>query len=104
VRGKVWDVMVDIRKDSQTFKRWIGLELSDMNCKMVFIPPGFAHGFIVLSAEAHLLYKCTEEYDPLLESGIRWNDPDINIQWPVSDVILSDKDKSLPFLKDLVDL
>ena len=101
IRGNVWDVMVDLRKDSPTYKRWVGIELSDQNNRMIFIPPGFAHGFIALSEDAHLLYKCTEEYDPLLDAGIRWNDPDIGVRWPVTEPIVSDKDKLLPFLREL---
>jgi dTDP-4-dehydrorhamnose 3,5-epimerase len=101
IRGNVWDVMVDLRKDSPTYKRWVGIELSDQNNRMIFIPPGFAHGFVALSEDAHLLYKCTEEYDPVLDGGIRWNDPDIGVRWPVQEPIVSDKDKSLPFLREL---
>jgi dTDP-4-dehydrorhamnose 3,5-epimerase len=101
IRGNVWDVMVDLRKDSPTYKRWVGIELSDQNNRMIFIPPGFAHGFVALSDDAHLLYKCTEEYDPVLDGGIRWNDPDIGVRWPVQEPIVSDKDKSLPFLREL---
>jgi dTDP-4-dehydrorhamnose 3,5-epimerase len=93
--------MVDLRKDSPTYKRWVGIELSDQNNRMIFIPPGFAHGFVALSEDAHLLYKCTEEYDPVLDGGVRWNDPDIGVRWPVQEPIVSDKDKSLPFLREL---
>jgi dTDP-4-dehydrorhamnose 3,5-epimerase len=97
----VWDVMVDIRKDSATYKRWLSMEVSYENNRMLFIPPGFAHGFVALSEEVHLLYKCTEEFDPVLDAGIRWDDPDIGVNWPVQDPIVSDKDKSLPFLREL---
>jgi dTDP-4-dehydrorhamnose 3,5-epimerase len=102
IHGTVWDVMVDLRLNSPTYKRWLGIELSDQNNKMVFIPPGFAHGFAALSDETHLIYKCTEEYDPQLDAGIRWNDPDLQIQWPVPEPIISPKDASLPFLHGLV--
>jgi dTDP-4-dehydrorhamnose 3,5-epimerase len=101
IQGSVWDVMVDLRKDSPTYKRWLGMEISEENNRMLFIPPGFAHGFVTLSEVAHLLYKCTEEYDPVLDAGVRWNDPDIGVKWPVRDPIVSDKDKSLPFLREL---
>jgi dTDP-4-dehydrorhamnose 3,5-epimerase len=101
IQGNVWDVMVDLRKNSPTYKRWLGIEVSEENNRMLFIPPGFAHGFVALSEEAHLLYKCTEEYDPVLDAGIRWNDPEIGVEWPVQDPIISDKDKSLPFLREL---
>jgi len=101
IQGKVWDVVVDLRKGSPTYLRWLGIEISEENNRMLFIPPGFAHGFVALSESAHLLYKCTEEYDPVLDAGIRWNDPDVGVKWPVRNPIVSDKDKSLPFLREL---
>ncbi len=104
IRGKVWDVAVDIRKGSPTYKRWIGVELSDENNHMVFIPPGFAHGFVTLTDDVHLLYKCTEEYDAALDAGIRWDDPDIGVVWPVRDPVVSGKDRVLPYLRELADL
>ena len=67
---------------------------------MLFIPPGFAHGFAALTDDAHLVYKCTDEYDPALDAGIRWNDPDIGVNWPIDNPIVSDKDMALPYLKD----
>ncbi len=100
LKGKVWDVAVDIRKDSPTFLKWVGVDLSEDNHFMFFIPPGFAHGFAVLSEEAYFIYKCTAEYSPGLERGIRWDDPDINIDWPVKKPVISERDKSLPFLKN----
>lgn len=100
IKGKIWDVAVDIRKNSPTFKKWIGVELSEENHQMFYIPAGFAHGFIALSDEVHLMYKCTEEWDGKLDKGIRWNDPEIGVQWPVKSPIVSDKDKILPLLKD----
>jgi dTDP-4-dehydrorhamnose 3,5-epimerase len=102
LRGAAWDVAVDLRKDSPTFKKWLGLELSEENNRMLFIPPGFAHGFAALTDDVHLLYKCTEEYDPALDTGIRWNDPELAINWPVSDPVISEKDKILPLLKDAI--
>ncbi|MBN2040876.1 MAG: dTDP-4-dehydrorhamnose 3,5-epimerase [Spirochaetes bacterium] len=100
VRGAAWDVAVDIRKNSPNFLKWMSIELSEDNKKMFYIPPGFAHGFLALTHEVHLLYKCTEGYDSSLDAGIRWNDPDIGVEWPVKNPIVSEKDKVLPFIKD----
>ena len=101
IKGRVWDVAVDIRRESPTFLKWVAAELNDQNHFMLYIPPGFAHGFISLSDDVYLLYKCTNEYVPQADAGIRWNDPKIAIPWPVSNPIVSDKDASLPFLKDI---
>jgi len=95
ITGKIWDVAVDIRKESKTYLKWVGAELSDKNHHMLFIPPGFAHGFSVLSDKVHLLYKCTEEFDSSLERGIRWDDPQINIDWKIGNPIVSQRDRSL---------
>ena len=100
LKGRIFDAVVDIRKGSPAFGNWVGVELSEENSLMLYVPPGFAHGFIVLSDTADVLYKCTEEYVPDSDRGIVWNDPDVHIQWPVSEPILSDKDKRHPFLKD----
>lgn len=100
LKGSIFDVVVDIRNGSPTYGRWLGVELSEENHLAVYIPPGFAHGFAVLSPEAQMNYKLTEEYDPTLERGIVWNDPAINIQWPVQNPILSERDKKSPLLKD----
>ncbi len=100
VGGKAWDVAVDIRKSSPNYLKWVGVELSDQNHNLFFIPPGFAHGFVVLSEEIHFLYKCTTQYSPEHERGISWDDPQINIQWPVEDPTVSERDKQLPLLKD----
>ncbi len=100
-KGVIWDVGVDLRKGSPTFGKWLGVELSEKNFYMLYIPAGFAHGFCVLSDEAEVLYKCTEEYDSKLDAGIRWDDPDINIKWPIKNPMLSDKDANLPLLKDV---
>ena len=96
--GSVFDVAVDIRKGSPTFAQWIGEELSAENKKSLYIPPGFAHGFYVLSDTAEFSYKCSAFYSPQSEAGLIWNDPTINIEWPLnsSNVILSDKDIKLP--------
>ena len=101
VRGKIYDVAVDIRKNSPTYKKWIKVELSEDNKQMIYIPVGFAHGFVVLSEEAELIYKATNEYAPDLDGGIRWNDSDINVDWGIDFIpIISDKDASLPAFKD----
>ncbi|MCW1929985.1 MAG: dTDP-4-dehydrorhamnose 3,5-epimerase [Candidatus Kerfeldbacteria bacterium] len=96
-KGRLWDVAVDMRKNSPTFKQWFGLELSAENKKMLFIPAGFAHGFYSLE-DCELIYKCSNVYHPEVDSGIRWNDPEIAIQWPLlpgSTPTLSDKDTQL---------
>ena len=96
LKGGVWDVAVDIRKESPTFLKWVAADLNDQNHAMLYIPPGFAHGFVALTEAVHLLYKCTNEYDTQADRGIRWNDPDISITWPVDNPIVSDKDRNLP--------
>ena len=101
VRGEVYDVAVDIRKDSSTFGHWEGVILSEENKKQFWVPPGFAHGFVVLSDVADFEYKCTDYYDPSDEGSILWSDPDLGIKWPVSNPILSDKDKNADKLVDL---
>ena len=98
-KGQIFDVAVDIREGSTTYGEWVGATLSADNHRMLYIPPGFAHGFCVLSEEADVVYKVTEEYAPELDRGIIWNDPDIGIQWPITEPILSPKDARLPFLK-----
>jgi dTDP-4-dehydrorhamnose 3,5-epimerase len=98
-RGRVWDVAADIRKGSPTFGRWYGVELSDENKRQLWVPPGFAHGFYVLSDVADFLYKCTAFYDPAGDRGIRWNDPTLGIRWPLDgEPKLSDKDARAPLL------
>ena len=101
VQGAVFDVAVDIRRASPSFGRWISAELNAENRLMLYVPPGFAHGFMVLSEMAEIQYKCTREYSPQDERGIIWSDPDIGIPWPLSDPVLSAKDKLLPGLKDI---
>lgn len=105
-RGRVFDVAVDIRRRSATFGRWFGLELDDVAHRMLYVPPGFAHGFLVLSDEADLVYKCTDYYDPEADRGIAWNDPRLAIRWPLeaSPPTLSAKDAALPLLADQADL
>lgn len=102
IQGAVFDVAVDIRQGSPTFGEWVGAELSGDNHRQLWVPPGFAHGFCVLSATAYFTYKCTDVYTPAAEGGIIWNDPDIGIEWPISDVQLSDKDTKYPRLAAVV--
>lgn len=101
IKGCVLDVAVDLRKESPTFLKWIAVELNDKQHAMLYIPEGFAHGFLTLTEEVYLLYKCTKEYDPKSDSGIRWDDPDIGIDWPVKNPVVSEKDQHLPDFKDL---
>ncbi|MBN1313695.1 MAG: dTDP-4-dehydrorhamnose 3,5-epimerase [Anaerolineae bacterium] len=102
-RGEVFDVVVDLRKQSATFGKWEGVELSETNRSMLFIPKGFAHGFVVLSERADFSYKVSSLYSPEHDYGLVWNDPDIGIEWPVEKPILSKKDQQLPFLQSLID-
>ena len=102
IKGKVCDVAVDIRPCSPTFKQYVKVELSEDNKNMLFIPQGFAHGFVVMSDEAELIYKTSQEYNPDADRGIFWADKDIKIDWGIDfEPILSDKDKSLPKLKEI---
>ena len=101
VRGEVYDVAVDIREGSATFGEWEGVILSEDNKKQFWVPPGFAHGFVVLSAIADFEYKCTDYYDPSDEGSILWSDPDLNIPWPIANPALSTKDESAKRLVDL---
>lgn len=100
VIGEVFDVAVDIRKGSPTFGKWYGTILSDENKKQLWVPPGLAHGFCVLSETADFVYKCSDFYHPECEHTILWNDPAIGIEWPIEDVILSEKDKNGTLLQD----
>ena len=101
VRGEVYDVAVDIREGSQTFGQWEGVILSEENKRQFWVPPGFAHGFLVLSDTAAFEYKCTDYYDPFDEGSVLWNDHDLGISWPLADPILSNKDASADRLVDL---
>jgi dTDP-4-dehydrorhamnose 3,5-epimerase len=100
LRGEIFDVAVDIRKNSPTYGQWVGEILSDQNHKSLYIPEGFAHGFSVLSEEADVFYKVNNEYSPEHERGILWNDPEININWAIDMPILHDKDSKLPLLEN----
>jgi dTDP-4-dehydrorhamnose 3,5-epimerase len=99
IRGEIFDVAVDIRSGSLTYGQWVGVALSDSNRKSIYIPPGFAHGFCVVSPEAEVIYKTTEEYAPDHEHGIRWDDPALGITWPVTSPNLSERDKHWPPFK-----
>jgi len=98
IRGRVWDVAVDLRPASPTYRQWYGMELSEENQSLFYIPPGFAHGFCALTDDTRFSYKCTAEYDQASERGIRFDDPDLGIAWPVEHPILSDRDAALPTL------
>lgn len=107
IKGAVYDVAVDLRKNSKTFGKWFGIELSAENKKMFFIPKDFAHGFLTLEDETEFMYKCTDFYHPEYDSGVMWNDKDINIDWQLDkyslneeNIILSDKDKKHQSLKE----
>jgi len=100
LRGEIFDVTVDIRKDSPTYGKWISEVLSEQNHKLLYIPEGFAHGYCVLSDEADIFYKANQEYSPEHDSGFIWNDPEINIKWPIDKPIISEKDQKLALLKN----
>ena len=101
VRGEVYDVAVDIRQGSPTYGQWEAVILSEENKTQFWVPPGFAHGFVVLSETADFEYKCTDYYDPSDEGSLLWNDPDLNIPWPIENPKLSEKDGNAPKLADL---
>jgi len=98
--GEIYDVAVDIRKGSPTFGKWVAVALSAKSKRMLYVPAGFAHGFCVMSEDAEIEYLTTEEYAPDFESGVLWNDPDVAIDWPISDPILSPRDRAWPRLRD----
>ncbi len=103
IKGAVWDVAVDLRRGSLTFGKWFGLELNEENHTMLYIPPGFGHGFLTLKDNTHFLYKCTTEYEPASDGGVRWDDPDLAIEWPFDPgqkPLVSEKDAVLPYLKE----
>ncbi len=101
INGEIFDVAVDLRKDSASYGKWVGERLTSDNRRMLYIPEGFAHGFCVLSDKAEVVYQCSNEYSKEHESGILWSDPLININWPLKNPILSVKDANLPNLKDI---
>ena len=100
-KGAVFDVAVDIDPESTTYGQYVGVELTEENHKQLWVPPGYAHGFCVLSEMADFQYKCTDYYDPSDEGGVIWNDPDLAIEWPIAHPSLSSKDALLPTLKEL---
>ena len=100
VRGEIFDVVVDIRKNSPTYGKWISEMLSNDNHNLLYIPEGFAHGYCILSDNADIIYKVNKEYSPENESGVIWNDPDLNIKWPCDNPIISKKDLEYPFLEN----
>ena len=104
VKGAVLDVAVDLRRNSPTFKQWVGVELSGENKKQLLIPRGFGHGFVTLTDDVEFLYKADNYYAPEADAGIRWNDPDIGVEWGIENPILSEKDKKNPFLEDCKEL
>lgn len=99
--GKIFDVAVDIRPHSETYGQWEGVILDDQEHHQLFVPVGFAHGFCVLSEEAHVMYKVSSPYDPKHEKGFRWDDPTINIHWPVDQPLVSERDQLSPFFKEI---
>ena len=103
IQGEILDIVVDIRRSSSTFGEWVGEILSSENAKQLYVPPGFAHGYVVRSEQAEVEYKCTELYHPEDEYGILWNDPEIDIEWGIESPILSEKDKQQPLLKNMKD-
>ena len=101
IRGEIYDVAVDLRRDSQTFGRYVGVNLSEENKYQLYVPKGFAHGFLVLSENAEVFYKVDNVYAPDYEGGLIWNDPEVNVKWPNDNPVLSQKDKSWSTLKEL---
>lgn len=102
MRGRIFDVVVDVRKDSATFGQWYGTELSDEGPRQVYMAHGFAHGFCVLSYFADLHYKVSQKYDPSDEGGLVWNDVEVGIEWPIRDPLISSRDSNHPVLRDAV--
>lgn len=103
-QGAIWDVVVDLRPHSSTFKQWEAVELNDQTHAQLFVPKGFAHGFCVLSESARVHYKVSSFYNPKTERSIRWNDPEFKIAWPITSPILSERDQTSPFFKEIQDV
>ena len=103
LRGRILDVAVDLRRDSPTFGSWEGHELDDVRHHQLWVPPGFGHGFQVLSDVADVAYQVSSYYDPATEAGIAWDDPDVAVDWPLADPLLSERDKSAPRLAEIAD-
>jgi len=102
-RGEIFDVAVDLRRDSPTYGQWEGHVLDDVAHRQIFVPVGFAHGFVVLSDVADVTYLCSSTYDPATESGIAWNDPGVGVVWPTGDPLVSERDRSAPTLAELAE-
>lgn len=100
--GEIYDIAVDIRRGSPTFLKWVALTLTAESAQQVWVPPGFAHGFLTLSEEAHVEYKCTGFYDPADDLAVAWDDPDLAIDWPVRQPLLSERDRQAPRLRDVM--
>lgn len=100
IAGAIYDVAVDIRRDSPTYGQWVGVILSDTNHRQLLVPHGFAHGFCTLTANTQVIYKVDQYYSSKYDRGIAWNDPELNIDWPVTDPILSEKDSNQPYLQN----
>jgi len=100
IKGEIFDVAVDIRKNSPTYGQWVGETLSEQNHNLLYVPQGFAHGFCVLSDQADVIYKVNNEYSPADDRGMLWNDHDVNVKWPIQNPVLSEKDQKQPLLKD----
>ena len=103
VRGRIWDVAVDLRRDSPSYGEWEGHELDDQRHLQLFVPAGFGHGFCVLSDEADVSYKLSSHFDPDTEAGIAWDDPEVGIEWPLADPITSERDRTAPRLAEIAD-
>ena len=101
INGEIFDVAVDIRRDSPDFGKWVGVYLSETNHQQLYVPPGYAHGFCVVSDVADVVYKCTTVYKPQDDAAIRWNDSEIGIEWPVKNPLVSDKDRQAPLLSEI---
>lgn len=101
LQGRIYDVAADMRRGSPTWAQWVGVELTDDNFRQIYVPPGFLHGFVVLSETAEVEYKCTDFYDPGGELGVLWNDPEIGIEWPIAEPLLSEKDRAAPKLSEV---
>ena len=103
LRGTIWDVAVDLRRDSATYGKWEGHDLDDQGHRQLFVPVGFAHGFCVLSETADVAYKLSSYYDPDGEAGIAWDDPEVGVEWPIDEPILSERDRSAPRLAEIAE-
>ena len=103
LRGRIWDVAVDLRSESPTYRQWEGHELDDDRHRQLYVPVGFAHGFCVLSDVADVAYKLSSPYDAATEAGIAWDDPDVGVEWPIADPILSERDRTGPRLAEIAD-